>query len=211
MPEETTDTEIANKKQEQEKTMEGKNEKETSKPPLNPLGVIALFLTFSEFALGFAVTKTTGQIQIVLTVFAIIFPTLAAIGFFYILYNRSQVFYPPSEFGKMDPRKYAEAVQGKPAGQIVINTKQLKDKVTVFGRPDEHIRLMFKVKGATWVKSTKAMRVPGGCIIQVTSEQINPNGSISIAEALTFVPNIDIKDESEGDGMRFIALQENGK
>jgi len=38
------------------------------------------------------------------------------------------------------------------------------------------------------MKSTKAMLVPGGTVIQVTTQQRNPDGSYAVAEALTFVP-----------------------
>ena len=44
-----------------------------------------------------------------------------------------------------------------------------------------------------WMKSTKALQVPGaGCLVQVTTQQRNPDGSYSLAEALTFVPNVKI-------------------
>ena len=43
-----------------------------------------------------------------------------------------------------------------------------------------------------WMKSTKAMDTENGCVIQVTTQQRNPDGSSAIAEALTFVPNIGI-------------------
>ena len=39
-----------------------------------------------------------------------------------------------------------------------------------------------------WMKSTKAMEVPGGCVVQVTTQQKNPDGSYAVAEALTFKP-----------------------
>ena len=39
-----------------------------------------------------------------------------------------------------------------------------------------------------WMKSTKAMEVSGaGCVVTCTT-QLNPDGSYSLAEALTFVP-----------------------
>lgn len=43
-------------------------------------------------------------------------------------------------------------------------------------------------------KSTKVCNVVGGCIIQVSTMQRNDDGSYSVAEALTYVPgmNIDI-------------------
>lgn len=40
-----------------------------------------------------------------------------------------------------------------------------------------------------WMKSTKVCNVYGGCIVQVTTQQKNPDGSYSVAEALTYVPN----------------------
>jgi hypothetical protein len=43
-----------------------------------------------------------------------------------------------------------------------------------------------------WMKSTKAMQVNGGCIVQVTTQQRNPDGSYAVAEALCFVPSVSI-------------------
>jgi len=43
-----------------------------------------------------------------------------------------------------------------------------------------------------WMKSTKAMQVPNGCVVQVTTQQRNPDGSYAVAEALTFVPDVTI-------------------
>lgn len=39
-----------------------------------------------------------------------------------------------------------------------------------------------------WMKSTKVCNLPNGCIVQVTTQQKNPDGSYAVAEALTFVP-----------------------
>ena len=42
-----------------------------------------------------------------------------------------------------------------------------------------------------WMKSTKAMEIDKvGCVVQVTTQQQNEDGSYSIAEALTFVPGV---------------------
>ena len=48
-----------------------------------------------------------------------------------------------------------------------------------------------------WMKSTEVCNVDGGCIVQVTTQQRNPDGSYAVAEALTYVPemNIDISVE----------------
>jgi hypothetical protein len=42
-----------------------------------------------------------------------------------------------------------------------------------------------------WMKSTKALEIKGlGCVIQVTTQQRNADGSFAVAEALTFVPGV---------------------
>ena len=46
-----------------------------------------------------------------------------------------------------------------------------------------------------WMKSTKAMEVVGGCIVQVTTQQRNPDGSYAIAEALAYVPSVRITED----------------
>jgi hypothetical protein len=40
------------------------------------------------------------------------------------------------------------------------------------------------------MKSTKVCNVPYGCIVQVTTQQKNPDGSYAVAEALTYVPSV---------------------
>jgi hypothetical protein len=46
-----------------------------------------------------------------------------------------------------------------------------------------------------WMKSTKAMQTAQGCVVQVTTQQRNPDGSYAVAEALTFVPGVRIEDD----------------
>jgi hypothetical protein len=42
-----------------------------------------------------------------------------------------------------------------------------------------------------WMKSTKALEIKGlGCLVQVTTQQRNPDGSYALAEAVTFVPGV---------------------
>ncbi len=43
-----------------------------------------------------------------------------------------------------------------------------------------------------WMKSTKAMDVGHGCIVQVTTQQRNLDGSYAVAEALCYVPGVSI-------------------
>lgn len=48
-----------------------------------------------------------------------------------------------------------------------------------------------------WMKSTKVCNVDGGCVMQVTTQQKNLNGSYAVAEALTYVPGVHIDKESD--------------
>jgi hypothetical protein len=55
-----------------------------------------------------------------------------------------------------------------------------------------------------WMKSTKAMMVHGlGCLVQVTTQQRNPDGSYAVAEAVAFVPGAAIF--AKEDGQRYLA------
>ena len=50
-----------------------------------------------------------------------------------------------------------------------------------------------------WMKSTKAMQINGvGCLVQVTTQQRNPDGSYAVAEALTFVPGVCLRPDGSG-------------
>lgn len=53
-----------------------------------------------------------------------------------------------------------------------------------------------------WAKSTKALPIENvGCLVQVTSQQTNPDGSLSLAEAVTFVPDVEIRACLAPDGV----------
>lgn len=53
-----------------------------------------------------------------------------------------------------------------------------------------------------WMKSTKAMEISGvGCVVQVTTQQRNPDGSYAVAEALTFVPGARVVSDVKGGRM----------
>jgi len=53
-----------------------------------------------------------------------------------------------------------------------------------------------------WMKSSKAMEVPGGCVVQVTTQQRNNDGSYSVAEALTYVPNVFVVNDDAYGGKK---------
>lgn len=63
-----------------------------------------------------------------------------------------------------------------------------------------------------WMKSTKAMEIPGvGCVVQVTTQQRNTDGSYAVAEAVTFVPGVRIVGQREGDQVvarKLVAISE---
>jgi hypothetical protein len=55
-----------------------------------------------------------------------------------------------------------------------------------------------------WMKSTKAMEIQGaGCLVQVTTQQRNPDGSYAVAEAMAFVHSVRISSLQE-DGGRYL-------
>ena len=69
--------------------------------------------------------------------------------------------------------------------------------VVMFG--DDLFKLLSKASSEQegWMKSTKAMEVLDGCVVQVTTQQRNPDGSYAVAEALTFVPGVEICYEAK--------------
>lgn len=72
--------------------------------------------------------------------------------------------------------------------------------IQFFGNCDT-FRLICKASSEIegWMKSTKAMEIPTiGCVVQVTTQQRNLDGSYSIAEALTFVPGATIIFDEDG-------------
>lgn len=80
-------------------------------------------------------------------------------------------------------------------------TKNVKD-IQFWGDGDT-FKLICKASSEKegWMKSTKAMRVPGiGVVVQVTTQQRNPDGSYVVAEALTTVFGADIIDAVNEEG-----------
>ena len=86
----------------------------------------------------------------------------------------------------------------KTLGNTDVNgaKKNVADLIT-YGNGDT-FRLLCKASSQAegWMKSTKAMEIAGlGCVVQVTTQQRNPDGSYAIAEAVTFVPGVEIIEE----------------
>ena len=83
--------------------------------------------------------------------------------------------------------------------------KNVKD-IKVVGNGDM-FRLLCKASSEAegWMKSTKAMEVPGGCVVQVTTQQRNENGTYAVAEALSFVPCVKLADD-DNNGRKLVAV-----
>ena len=75
--------------------------------------------------------------------------------------------------------------------------KNISD-LKVFGDGDT-FKLLCKASSEKegWMKSTKVCNLHNGCLVQVTTQQRNPDGSYAVAEALTFVPSNNIHIESD--------------
>jgi hypothetical protein len=80
--------------------------------------------------------------------------------------------------------------------------ENIKD-IVVFGDGDT-FKLICKASSQSqgWMKSTKACEVSGvGCIVQVTTQQSNTDGSYAVAEALTFVPGVRMETQWDEQGI----------
>ena len=89
----------------------------------------------------------------------------------------------------------------------VSGARQNVKDIRVVGNGDM-FRLLCKASSDAegWMKSTKACEIPGvGCVVQVTTQQRNLDGSYAVAEAVTFVPGVKIADD-ENSGRKLIAI-----
>lgn len=82
------------------------------------------------------------------------------------------------------------------------NSKDVMEKISdikFFGNGDLFV-LISKASSENegWMKSTKAMDTGNSCVVQTTTQQKNENGSYSISDALTFVPDVKIKTDNNG-------------
>ena len=70
--------------------------------------------------------------------------------------------------------------------------KKVVPDVVMFG--DDLFKLLSKAssKSEGWMKSTKAFDTGKGCLVQITTQQRNPDGSYAVAEALSLVPGVKI-------------------
>ena len=81
-------------------------------------------------------------------------------------------------------------------------TKTNVSDLVVFGNTDM-FQLLCKAssKKEGWMKSTKALHIDNvGCLVQVSTQQRNPDGSYALVEALSFIPKTRIITETDEEG-----------
>lgn len=82
-------------------------------------------------------------------------------------------------------------------GNTDTDTAKSNVKDIVFWGDGDTFKLISKASSQTegWMKSTKAMQMPTGCVIQVTTQQGD-----QVAEALTFVPGARLIEHKDAAG-----------
>ncbi len=90
----------------------------------------------------------------------------------------------------------------------VSGAKQNVKDIIIVGNGDM-FQLLCKASSEKegWMKSTKACEVVGGCIVQVTTQQRNDDGTYAVAEALSYIPGVRVTDDTNK-GRRLIGLGE---
>jgi uncharacterized protein involved in exopolysaccharide biosynthesis len=85
----------------------------------------------------------------------------------------------------------AKSMQNTDANGARKNVKDI-----VFWGNGDTFKLISKASSEAegWMKSTKAMQAGRDVVVQVTTQQRNPDGSYVVAEALTTVTNAEIVD-----------------
>lgn len=73
-------------------------------------------------------------------------------------------------------------------------SKNIGEKPVISGDPDK-FQLLFKASNARLAKSTKVMNLSNGCLVQVSTREVMGDNSIAVAEALAFIPNLNVKLE----------------
>lgn len=87
----------------------------------------------------------------------------------------------------------------KTLGNTCANGAAKNVKDIVFWGNGDTFKLISKASSENegWMKSTKAMDTGNGCVVQVTTQQRNIDGTYTLAEAVTFVPDVFILEKEE--------------
>lgn len=106
------------------------------------------------------------------------------------------------------PQDNVNPVLGKSLSNTSVTTAQTNvPDIKVVGNGDL-FKVLCKAHSVNegWMKSTKAMEIPNtGCLVQVTTQQKNPDGSYTVAEALQYVPAVRIV-EDVNNGRKLVPL-----
>jgi hypothetical protein len=139
---------------------------------VTPLGLIAIFMALSEIVVTVGVIYTSGIVQLILTIFATLFPFGTAAAFFVILWKKHHVLYPPESYQNMELanmqlfiRRFVDVdhsgdLEGK---SIEIDPSPLMK--TAVGRLALPIRVMTTVSDLLdliWLSVLAENDVPGG-------------------------------------------------
>ena len=81
------------------------------------------------------------------------------------------------------------------------DTKKNIDDAFIFGDDCWKLITKFSSESRGTMKSTKAMQCGTSVVVQVTTQQRNPNGSYSVAEALATVDRVYIAEEKDENGI----------
>ena len=76
-----------------------------------PLGIIGGFLSITEVALAVVAGLTSGSIQWLIALFAVLFPFAVAALFFLILWKRNYVLYPPEAYKRPSVNDFVNAMR----------------------------------------------------------------------------------------------------
>jgi hypothetical protein len=103
-----------------------------------------------------------------------------------------------------------EELEAKPVGKDLGITEvrgakaNISDQV-IYGDGDTFALLCKASSQAQgWMKSTKVCNMEIGCLVQVTTQQRNPDGSYAVAEALQYVPGMMIDTSCNPRRLRYI-------
>jgi hypothetical protein len=99
---------------------------------LTPLAVISLFVAMTEGAMSFAATQTTGSIQLLFTVFAMLLAICVVSLFFITLWYRPWVLYHPGEYGRQDVGRYVEAMNARGRDEVSVDQSIQRSLRTIF-------------------------------------------------------------------------------
>jgi hypothetical protein len=113
----------------------------------------------------------------------------------YDLIQEDEIFQADLSIAKEVPTK---SLHNTDTNEATKNVKDIK-----FWGDGNTFKLISKASSENegWMKSTKAMEIEGvGCVVQVTTQQINPDQSYSLDDSVTFVPNTKIETTRNEDG-----------